>query len=692
MTTVRTMSLRPPLITARSTKVRRARPIFERPRLLRVASVSSAVDYGINQVEIPWGTAFISQVDVNKILLGIQKIGANRIRISAAWDFINPPGQPYNNLAATGLWANLDQAVNSCVQNGLKPLLCIHYGYGAGGDGSTAAYAAVCSAVASRYGPLGTGQVAEYEMFNEPNAVNNFSQANPATFVAYIRAGYAAIKAVHSSSTVICGGTIPAPNITFSVIDPVLWYQGIYAANGGTSLGLFDALGFHWYGADATAPTPSEYHWQYLTGVRALMVANGDTGKKIWVTEMGIESPGQALTLTLARDWLKIMVDYILSQNYFGPFYFYNYRPSTPDTQQGANQLGMVDWAYIPRSPYYDYVATLSTLHVATLPATPMGFSVSGVTSSSATFTATASTDQSVTGYRVYINAVVAAESGSPTATVSALNPGTSYSAYMTTINAAGVESTPSATVPFATNPPSGLQALFQYTFTGTGSTLPSVFNQIGLGFGVTAGVALPNSSSIDGEFWTVGPYNLTCQSADHLSRISQSIASAYVDRAALSVVRMAADGSQWVAAVIYGGGQADACQIITYYSGLITVQTGIDAAPLLPGESLICTAQGSAYTATRVDVKNKSTNLLTWTDINSVYPGSANRIAGIAWRHKRVGGVNYAPPGITGQWAASDLTAVAPAVGVSDAWMFSVVPDDNWPELVSTGSWESGL
>jgi polysaccharide biosynthesis protein PslG len=669
--------------------------------------VITMVDFGLNQVEISWPQTLVagapSQADIIKIVQGIAAVGADRVRIAAAWDFISPAGQPYTNLAATGQWGALDNAVNLSVQNGLKPLLCINYGYGAGGDGSTAAYAAVCGAIAARYGPAGTNQVAVYELFNEPNYIQNFNPPigwSPASFVQYLKAGYSAIKAVHSSSTVIAGGTIPAPSITFSGVDPVTWYTGIYAANGGSSAGLFDAAGFHWYGTDAgVAPTPSEYHWGFLTNLRALMVTNGDTAKKIWITEMGIEYPGDAPSLTLAAAWLQIMVNFILSQGYFGPFLVYNFRGVTSDTVQSDNDLGLVDFNYDPRQPYYAYVATLNTTVTPTTPTTPAGLTVTDVTYFSATFTCNTSMDPTVVGYRVYVDGVLSAEPSLPSATVDGLNFGTPYTAYMTAVNATGIESAASSTVSFTTNASPGLQASFSYTFSG--STLPPVFNQLGLGFAVASSAALPHSSTTDGEFWTVSPYNLGCQSADHYSQISQSIASAYEDRAALALVRMAPDGSQWVAAAIYGSGQADACQIITYYSGVITVQYAVDASPLLPGEDLICTAQGNAYTATHVDVKNNSTVLLTWTDINGVYPGAANRIAGIGWHHKRVGAVNYPAPGITGLWQAADVAAVNPSgggagggagAGSSNLWKLAIAKPSQFGLVFATDLWQTAL
>lgn len=642
------------------------------------------IDYGYNQAEICWGDTTIGEPDIRRVLQGIVDVGGSRVRVAVQ----------------LGTVADLDRCVNLAFEYGLDPLLCIINNPSFGYNGSVASYGAMCKTLALRYGPSGTNQVLEYELFNEANnSLNAPGGANPANFTQYLKAGYTAIKSVHTSSTVIAGGTQPAPDVSIpfigGTINPVEWYQGIYAAGGQNYM---DALGFHFY-ADAP-PTPALPQWKYLTDLRALMVAQGDSAKQIWVTEVGVGFPAPGVTdLVMARDWLKIMVQAVESYSWCGPFYIYNYRNCTNNTNDANSVYGIVDNSFNPKQPIYDYAKTIRGANTAdtTKPSAPTGLIVSDVTSTSATFTWNPSTDNvGVTDYRLWLNAAKAADTAATSTLAEGLTPGTPYTAYITALDAAGNESLPSVTQPFTTAPPVGLQANYAYNFIGTGSTLPAVFVQLGLGFSVSGDVALPNAPTVDNEYWTVSPDVLDQQSPDHSSQISVASASANPYLASLALVRMKPDGSQFAGALIAGGGLSDACKIFTYANGVLTVQIAADAAPLQPGEKLLFTASGNVYTATRISALGVSTDIVPWVDVKGEYPGSANRRAGIGWWHRRVNSINYVPPGITGLWKATDLYSVSPpsggGSGGADAWMLAITHQKDWGRVIATGLWESAL
>src|SRR5581483_7689703 len=151
---------------------------------------------------------------------------------------------------------------------------------------------------------------------------------------------------------------------------------------------------------------------------------------------------------------------------------------------------------------------------------------------------------------------------------------------------------------------------------------------------------------------------NLDQAAADHSCDIQQNIASAYVDRAALARVRVKPDGTQWMGAAVFGGGSADACQLLMCVNSTVEIVDAADVSPLQPTDTLRLAAEGNVYTIYLI-TNNVPTVLLQWTDVNNTYPGSTNRRTGIGWVHKRVGGVNYPPPGITGTWRGTDLIPV---------------------------------
>lgn len=642
------------------------------------------IDYGYNQAALPWGNTYMNEAAVRAVLQVIKDLGGSRVRMAVQ----------------LGSLTDLDRAVNLSVEYGLKPLLCFIDNPAFGYDGSVVGYANMCKTVALRYGPAGTGQVSEYEIANEANVSPNPPRvASGTAFADYLKAGYTAIKSVHTSSTVIAGGTIPTvtipngfilipwpPFIIFgSASDPVKWYTDLYAAG---CKNFMDALGFHFYVEEA--PTPTVRQWKYLTDVRQVMLDNGDDQKKVWVTEVGVGFPAPGVAdLVMARDWLKIMVEAIIGYDWCGPFYVYaaaNY--SGGDGAGGT--YGMVDVNGAPRSPVNEYAATIVGTPADPGDIVPPDPPTSVEVSDGVVTWDPATDDFGVTAYRIYdttgARLAQTLQTSIPLASLH-LAPGTAYTLYVTAIDAAGNESDPSAlSDPFTTDSPTGLQAFFQYDFTGTGSTLPTVFSQLGLGFTVTGGVALPVPPSSDSDVYTVAPYWLDLQSPDHYSEIAQDTASAHPDRAAFTVVRATEDGSQWAAATITNG-PADACRIVTY-DGTVTVRAARNTSPLLPGEKLRCTALGNVYTASRIS-NGVETELLSWTDTNGEYAGSGNVRPGLGWRHKRVGSVNYPPPGITGVWKAADLNAVQGSGGVTDAWMLGITPDDDWPLVIATGLWE---
>lgn len=658
-------------------------------------------DYGYCQSEACWGDAYMDGPTVRKVMQGIHDVGGSRVRIGVQ----------------VGTWADLDRAINTAIEFDLKPLVCIlgNQQLVNGSVTNAVAFGTLCKQIALRYGPSGSNQVSEYELYNESNiSINPPQVSTAAAFTEFLKAGYTAIKSVHTSSTVIAGGTIPSPKIDFaavpilwppfivfgSSVNPVDWYAGIYAAGG---KGYFDAVGFHWY--FEVFPTETDVHWTYLADVRAVMVANGDSAKKIWITEVGAGFPGPGVSsLVQLRDLVKVLVDSILTRDYCGPFYIYNYRNATSNTSDaGGANYGIVTFYDVPRSPYYEYAQSISEIPAdlddIVPPTAPTEFAIVSTTSQTATAVwGPAMDDVGVTVYRIYDDAddskiAETTQLGQTAIVIGGLTPGTSTIAYVTAVDAAGNESLPSNTFEFTTDAPSGLQSYFQYDFTGTGSTQPTVFASLGLGFSVSAGVALPNASSTDGAFLTVAPYTLDQQSPDHSSSIVQATASANPDRAAFALVRVSPDGSQFAGATITGGGQADACKVFTYSGGVLTIQDARNATPLQPGERLTCTAEGNVYTATRITADGVSTEAMAWTDLNGAYPGAANRRTGIGWSHRRVGGVNYPPPGITGPWKASDLNAVQPdGAGGFDIWMLAITEPQNWGLVISTGLWEAAL
>lgn len=628
-------------------------------------------DYGYGESELPWGAAAnITEADIRGSMQVIKDLGGSRIRMSVQ----------------LGTLDEIDRTVLLAREYGLKPLLVLINNPNLGYVSTPESFGTMCKTVATRYGPLGVGALqntcSDYQLMNESNLVwNPPNGADPETFTKYLKAGFTAITSVHSSAKVITGGTTAGG--WFSM-EPLEWYRRILAAGGGQ---FFHAVGMHLYVAgDPALDSPV---WKSILDVRALLVANGLSATQIWVTEVGVAFPFPGVTdLVNARDRLKTMVDGILSQAGMGPFYIYNVRCYTGGDGIGGN-FGMVNNDFTHREPIYSYAKTIAGTPADPLdiipPSNPTGLTYSDIGTNTLKLSWVRNpTIDGVTNYRIYSGSLRVGDTIEVYFHPVGLTPGAEQSLYVTAVDAAGNESGPSNVVKPTTLAPSGSHSQSQGTFTG--STVPTTFNQLGLGVYVSSGVALPNPPTTDDQYVTVWPRVEQQRSPDHSFRISLSAKSNGSDRSAGSVVRMSADGTQGVAAFAPGGGVTDALTVSMLQGGKVIPMAGKNVTPGKAADDLLITVTGNVYVAQLIGPGEVILAEVTWVDVKGVFAGSSNLGVGMCWLHRRVGGVYYAPPGVT-KWAASDVGSVAP-VSTND-WAYAVVPRRKRARLIASGSWE---
>ena len=152
---------------------------------------------------------------------------------------------------------------------------------------------------ASRYGD----RVHSYELWNEPNLSGNWDGTiNPGEFVELLGAGYRGVKRGNPNAIVISGGLSPTGvNIEGVAMDDVAYLEAMYQYRGGIVRNYYDVLGLHSYGYNnAPGDTPDHYttsgtsykhHWSFyfrrFENHWDVLQKYGDTGKGIWLTEMG---------------------------------------------------------------------------------------------------------------------------------------------------------------------------------------------------------------------------------------------------------------------------------------------------------------------------------------------------------------------------------------------------------------------
>jgi hypothetical protein len=142
-------------------------------------------------------------------------------------------------------------------------------------------FAAFMNYLANTFGT----SVTAYEIWNEPDDPSWWS-GTPAQYASLLKAAYGAIKAANPSATVIVGGL---------TANDSPYLQQLYGDGAG---GSFDAVGDHTDDAcSLTSPyafafdpgTDDINRWSFLgfSSIHAVMAANGDGAKPIYITEFG---------------------------------------------------------------------------------------------------------------------------------------------------------------------------------------------------------------------------------------------------------------------------------------------------------------------------------------------------------------------------------------------------------------------
>jgi len=258
-------------------------------------------------------------------------------------------------------WDQLDAVVDAAAARGIRVLLILNYAppWANGHPGDTtwfptddADWSRIVAATVARY----TGKIQAYEVWNEPNLLhfgkygNNTSAERKARYWQLVRIAHQRVKAGCPDCVVLAGGsaygTPSTPQLNEN--EPAAWLEWGYA-NG--YRGSFDAVAHHPYpsafsGFGPSRPEcvtrwwnmfgPDDERCGELAAVRAVMVRNGDSAKKIWGTEWGYPTAGfdTGLTLTQIRDYVIEGVDMWRKLSYTGPLILYSYRDqSTLDGQ-----------------------------------------------------------------------------------------------------------------------------------------------------------------------------------------------------------------------------------------------------------------------------------------------------------------------------------------------------------------------
>lgn len=273
-------------------------------------------------------------------------IGARMLRTDLNWHIVQDAGPFVYD------WSQMDRVVRLAREAGLEVLPVVgsvpHWARKEPGERSAIAnpanYARFLERAVERYAPMG---IRQWEIWNEPNLDGPWPRPDAVAYAALLKAAYPAIKKIDPEATVISGGLASVVD-TGPLFGPVQhisavdFVETLYAEGAGDS---FDALGFHPYTYPLLPGDPAGWSgWNLMTGpVRAVMVANGDAEKRIWITEYGAPSNGGkgAVSEQAQADMLVEARGLAAGLSYAGPLFWYSYRDLGTDPEEKEDWFGL---------------------------------------------------------------------------------------------------------------------------------------------------------------------------------------------------------------------------------------------------------------------------------------------------------------------------------------------------------------
>ncbi len=309
------------------------------------------------------GLPYLGQSDLLARLQAIKNLGVGWVRFDVDWSIVQQSGSSSYD------WSSYDPIVADLNTLGLKglgiityapqwalPANCLQSNKCAPAD--PAQFAAFAVTAARRYAPQG---MHTWEIWNEPN-LKEFWQPAPDVnaYTNLLKGAYTAIKGQDPSAIILSGG-LSGASTQNGDISPVDFLTQLYADGGKP---YFDAVADHPYSYPAMPLSFETWNaWSQMASttpnLRNVMIANGDTGKQIWLTEYGAPTGGPGVLETSATDttfagspdhvtealqaqMLSQAVNYVKNSSWAGPFFWYSYEDVGTSTSDSENFFGII--------------------------------------------------------------------------------------------------------------------------------------------------------------------------------------------------------------------------------------------------------------------------------------------------------------------------------------------------------------
>jgi hypothetical protein len=234
--------------------------------------------------------------DVEARLDLLQRARAQSIRVDFSWASVQPTSP------TTWNWGNLDAIVHGAHRRGMTVLPVIGYTPAwarmAGCWGhecpprDVEAFAGFASAAVQRYRNL----IDTWEIWNEPNTGAWRRIADVSAYARLLQASSAVIRRQQPDAVVLVGGMAPTETVYGEGVSPEDFLATLYDSGLAAS---FDGVAVHPYSFPALPGEAESWSgWSQMLRVREVMVAAGDAGKGVYITEMGAPTGGNGVMAT----------------------------------------------------------------------------------------------------------------------------------------------------------------------------------------------------------------------------------------------------------------------------------------------------------------------------------------------------------------------------------------------------------
>jgi polysaccharide biosynthesis protein PslG len=308
----------------------------------------------------------LSQADLNKYFTNLKALGITFVRWDIDW------GTVQHSSRTSYDWSSIDRVVDTAKQFGINNLGIIDYSpkWAAGPScdvectpTDTKAFGAFAWQVAARY----KGRIDYFEIWNEPNTSLKITPYTN-TYAELLKEAYTQIKLANPNATVISGGLAASADESAGNTSPITFVKTLYTLGANK---YFDALALHPYSFPATPNYVASWNsWQQMAQIRQIMINNGDTSKKIWITEYGAPTngPGSAfnfnqldgfnygsdfMTESTQTEFInEISTYYNKNYSWMGPVFWYSLQDRGTGTDTPENFFGLLKFDGSQKSAY----------------------------------------------------------------------------------------------------------------------------------------------------------------------------------------------------------------------------------------------------------------------------------------------------------------------------------------------------